>query len=77
MFSLSYTILPKHLKVIDIIREKTNMFLRDGLIRLENGVILEDRTHDGRYYDDDNNKWERVMLECKDDEYFTVGYIQV
>ena len=76
MLSLSYTILPKHLRLVDIIKEKSNMFLRDGLIRLENGVILEDRTHDGRYYDDDNNKWERVMLE-RNEEYFTLGYIQV
>lgn len=76
MLTLSYTILPKHLKLVDIIKEKANIFLRDGLIRLENGVILEDRTHDGRYYDDNNNQWERVMLE-RNEEYFTLGYIQV
>ena len=76
MLTLSYTILPKHLKLTDIIKEKANMFLRDGFIRLENGVILEDKTHDGRYYDDNNNQWERVILE-RNEEYFTLGYIQV
>ena len=76
MLTLSYTILPKHLKLADIIKEKANMFLRDGLIRLENGVILEDKTHDGRYYDDNTHQWERVILE-RDEEYFTLGYIQV
>lgn len=76
MLTLSYTMLPKHLKVIDVVKEESDVFTRDGLIRLENGVILEDRTHDGRYYDDDNNKWECVTLE-RDEEYFTLGYIQV
>ena len=76
MLTSSYTMLPKHLKVVDVVKEKTNMFARDELIQLENGVILEDRTHDGRYYDDNSNQWERVILE-RNEEYFTLGYIQV
>jgi hypothetical protein len=76
MLTLSYTILPKHLKVVDVVKEESDVFSRDELIRLENGVILEDKTHDGRYYDDNNNQWERVMLE-RNEEYFTLGYIQV